>query len=348
MQRINAYMKELSGGKLELSDKQLEQFERYYEMLIETNKVMNLTAITEREDVITKHFIDSIALAGYYDLTKKGLKVIDVGTGAGFPGIPLKIAFPNLNITLFDSLNKRVKFLNSVIEELGLSNEQGEIVAVHGRAEEGGQNKSMREQYDLVVSRAVANMAVLSEYALPFVKENGYYIYYERNEDMQEYMVEDNRQPIEEKETMQEIVKEKKERMDSHKLLSFMYTVCTFLIVVVLVMAINIMTGTKRLSSIETGVDNLGKVVEVKANVQRTVAPETVPETIQETSISEHENVEDTTHETKMSHIVKAGENLATISKMYYGDTKHIKEIMELNNIKNQDKIYPGQELKLP
>lgn len=178
MQRINAYMKELSGGKLELSDKQLVQFERYYEMLIETNKVMNLTAITEREDVITKHFIDSIALAGYYDLTKKGLKVIDVGTGAGFPGIPLKIAFPNLNITLFDSLNKRVKFLNSVIEELGLSNEQGEIVAVHGRAEEGGQNKSMREQYDLVVSRAVANMAVLSEYALPFVKENGYFIPY--------------------------------------------------------------------------------------------------------------------------------------------------------------------------
>lgn len=184
MERLSKYVEQLTGSPL--SDTQLQQFETYYDMLIETNKVMNLTAITERDEVILKHFMDSVALAGYFDIKDKALKVIDVGTGAGFPGIPLKIAFPKLNVTLFDSLNKRIKFLQNVIHELGLDGESAESInrdigsceAIHGRAEEGGRNKNMREKYDVVVSRAVANMAVLSEYALPFVKEGGYFIPY--------------------------------------------------------------------------------------------------------------------------------------------------------------------------
>ena len=120
--------------KISINDEQIRQFELYYKMLIEKNKVMNLTAITDRDEVILKHFIDSIALAKYYEFSNQ--KIIDVGTGAGFPGIPLKILFPELNVTLFDSLNKRIKFLQEVIDELMLKN----IEAVHGRAEEGGRN----------------------------------------------------------------------------------------------------------------------------------------------------------------------------------------------------------------
>ena len=182
MERLSKYIEEVIGSPL--TDKQLQQFETYYNMLIEKNKVMNLTAITERDEVELKHFIDSVALGAYYDLTKDNIKVIDVGTGAGFPGIPLKIAFPNLNVVLFDSLNKRVKFLQEVIDELGLDGEvspeegKGFCKALHGRAEEGGRNKELRESFDIVVSRAVANMAVLSEYCVPFVKEGGYFIPY--------------------------------------------------------------------------------------------------------------------------------------------------------------------------
>lgn len=176
MKKIREYLEDITEGKVILNDIQLEQFDKYYEILIEKNKVMNLTAITEREDVILKHFIDSIALAGYYDFSNKNIKVIDVGTGAGFPGIPLKIAFPDIDLTLYDSLNKRINFLNEVINTIGL--DKNTCVALHGRAEEGGRNKDMREKYDLVVSRAVANMAVLSEYCIPFVMQGGYFIPY--------------------------------------------------------------------------------------------------------------------------------------------------------------------------
>lgn len=176
MNKIREYLEDITEGKVILNDTQLEQFDKYYEILIEKNKVMNLTAITEREDVILKHFIDSIALAGYYDFSNKNIKVIDVGTGAGFPGIPLKIAFPDIDLTLYDSLNKRINFLNEVIDTIGL--DKNTCVALHGRAEEGGRKKDMREKYDLVVSRAVANMAVLSEYCIPFVRQGGYFIPY--------------------------------------------------------------------------------------------------------------------------------------------------------------------------
>lgn len=174
MEKIKDYVEQITEGQVLLTDVQLVQFEQYYDRLIEKNKVMNLTAITEREDVILKHFIDSLALARYVKLWEKEYKIIDVGTGAGFPGIPLKIAFPNLQVTLFDSLNKRIKFLQEMIDTLKLK----EITAVHGRAEEGARDKNMREKYDFAVSRAVANMAVLSEYCIPFVKVGGYFIPY--------------------------------------------------------------------------------------------------------------------------------------------------------------------------
>ena len=171
---------------IEISDNQINCFEKYYELLIEKNKVMNLTAITEKEDVIVKHFIDSIALIPY--LIDKGividnrLSIIDIGTGAGFPGLPLKIMMPDVNFTLLDSLNKRVSFLNDVIDELNLTG----IKAIHGRAEDFASDKKYRENYDICVSRAVANLSTLSEYCIPFVKRDGFFISYKAGESEEE------------------------------------------------------------------------------------------------------------------------------------------------------------------
>lgn len=171
------FINDLKEIGIELSDEQLEQFLTYYEMLIEKNKVMNLTAITDFDEVLEKHFEDSLSLIQAVDL-EKSQAVIDLGTGAGFPGIPLKIAFPNLQITLADSLNKRILFLDDVIRELGLTG----IDTVHGRAEDLAKNSDYREKFDLCVSRAVANLSTLSEYCLPFVKIGGKFISYKAGE----------------------------------------------------------------------------------------------------------------------------------------------------------------------
>ena len=174
---LTSFEKGLEQLSITLSGEQKQQFLTYYEYLVEKNKVMNLTAITEYEEVITKHFLDSLAVVKtscFKSEKLAGKRLIDIGTGAGFPGIPLKIAFPELEILLLDSLNKRINFLNEVTEMLGLT----KINTVHGRAEDYAKQKVYRESFDFCVSRAVANLSTLSEYCIPFVKQGGCFISY--------------------------------------------------------------------------------------------------------------------------------------------------------------------------
>lgn len=164
----------ISGAKeldIQLSETQVEQFMRYKTLLQEWNQKMNLTAITEDREVITKHFLDCMTINKALNMSEQKT-VIDIGTGAGFPGLVIKIAFPHLKVTLVDALKKRLTFLETVINELGLT----DIECVHSRAEDLGKNKQYREGFDICASRAVANLAVLSEYTLPFVKVDGYLI----------------------------------------------------------------------------------------------------------------------------------------------------------------------------
>lgn len=167
---FNSFLEEmrvnLSALNLDLKDEQIRNFFDFMNLLIEKNKVMNLTGITEPKEVILKHFIDSLTVLKYIN---ENDSIIDVGTGAGFPGIPLKIAKKSLEITLLDSLNKRINFLNEVIENISLD----KIKTIHGRAEDFGQNAEYREKYDVAVSRAVAPLNILLEYMLPFVKVGG-------------------------------------------------------------------------------------------------------------------------------------------------------------------------------
>ena len=156
-----------------LDEIQKKQFTDFYEYLVEKNKVMNVTGITEFQEVLIKHFLDSLACVKAVDMSRIK-RIMDIGTGAGFPGVPLKIAFPHLEACLLDSLKKRVNFLEETFQMLKLEN----ITAIHGRAEEYAKNKQYRETYDLCVSRAVSNLATLSEYCLPYVKTGGYFISY--------------------------------------------------------------------------------------------------------------------------------------------------------------------------
>lgn len=171
MEKVVQIKDTFSKIDLTLNDRQAEQFLRYYELLIQKNQVMNLTSITEFDDVVLKHFLDSLMIC---KIQKPEGSLIDVGTGAGFPGIPLKIMHPDLKVVLLDSLNKRVQFLNEVIRELGLEN----IKAIHGRAEDVAKQKIYREQFDCCVSRAVTNLSSLAEYCIPFVRMGGYFIPY--------------------------------------------------------------------------------------------------------------------------------------------------------------------------
>lgn len=168
---IDQFVSALEKYHIQLTEKQLTQFNRYFELLVEWNEKMNLTAITEKEEVYLKHFFDSVTAGFYYDFNRP-ISVCDVGAGAGFPSIPLKIIFPQIQVTIVDSLNKRITFLNELAKELGLE----ETYFYHDRAETFGQNKAFREQFDVVTARAVARLSVLSELCLPLVKEGGQFV----------------------------------------------------------------------------------------------------------------------------------------------------------------------------
>lgn len=165
------FIEVLKNKGIELSDQQIAQFKKYFELLVEWNEKMNLTAITDFEGVYLKHFYDSISASFYFDFTKVE-SVCDVGAGAGFPSLPIKICFPHLHVTIVDSLNKRITFLNHLSEQLQLDH----VEFVHARAEEFGQNTSYREKFDVVTARAVARLSVLSELCFPLAKQGGYFV----------------------------------------------------------------------------------------------------------------------------------------------------------------------------
>lgn len=165
------FKQQLEKEGIKLSDKQLDQFDIYFRTLVEWNEKMNLTALTEKNDVYLKHFYDSVTAAFHYDFTEE-LHICDVGAGAGFPSIPLKICFPNLKVTIVDSLQKRIVFLNQLATNLDIDN----VAFYHDRAENFGKNRDFREQFDIVTARAVARMSVLSELCLPLVRKNGMFI----------------------------------------------------------------------------------------------------------------------------------------------------------------------------
>ena len=176
-----SFDQQLNELGIQLTNIQKEQFDRYYELLVEWNKVMNLTGITDYDEVNLKHFTDSLTIVRINNMNNISA-VIDVGTGAGFPGLPIKIVFPHIKVVLLDSLNKRIKFLDKVIEELNLDN----VVTLHGRAEDYAKKDEYREQFDMCVSRAVANLSTLSEYCMPFIKKGGYFISYKSAESDEE------------------------------------------------------------------------------------------------------------------------------------------------------------------
>ena len=179
--KSNSIYEKMKEIDVELSEHQCNQFLTYYDMLVERNKVMNLTTITEFDEVVLKHFVDSISLVKVIDLHKIS-SLIDIGTGAGFPGIPLKIYRPELQVVLLDSLNKRIKFLTDVINTLELQS----VKVLHGRAEDFSRDNEYREKFDLCVSRAVANLSTLSEYCLPYVKIGGSFISYKADKATEE------------------------------------------------------------------------------------------------------------------------------------------------------------------
>ena len=183
----NKFDNELEKMNIRLTGDQKSQFDLYYELLIEWNRIMNLTGITDYDEVNLKHFTDSLTISRIIDMAQINT-LIDVGTGAGFPGIPIKIAFPHIKVYLLDSLNKRIKFLNEVIKKLGLKN----IYAFHGRAEDFAKDRQYREKFDVCVSRAVANLSTLSEYCIPFVKTGGYFVSYKGGDSDEEVIRSEN------------------------------------------------------------------------------------------------------------------------------------------------------------